>query len=139
MSLKLLKQSLDILDETSSNNEKATQKTAKTVPRNAHLSKSKRKQTNNEQHQTLMSITKEKKNIEDVRKELQPDQNKTNTNLKRLLALSQNTITPNDANKIIKRNNKGKTIKTAKKPKVLKSIFTEEDFLAFEREYFPTS
>ncbi|XP_014089365.1 active regulator of SIRT1 [Bactrocera oleae] len=139
MSLKLLKQSLDILDETPSNNEKCKQKTAKTVAKNAHLSKSNRKHTNNQQHHTLEYITKEKKNIEDVRKELLPDKNKTNINLKRLLALSQNTITPNDANKIIKRNNKGKTIKTAKKPKVLKSIFTEEDFLAFEKEYFPTS
>uniref|UniRef100_A0A0A1X6E4 Active regulator of SIRT1 n=1 Tax=Zeugodacus cucurbitae TaxID=28588 RepID=A0A0A1X6E4_ZEUCU len=136
MSLKLLKQSLDILDETPTRNEKATHKN---FAKNGHPIKSNRKETSNQKSNSLKPITKAKKNIEDVRKELLPDKNKTNTNLKRLLALSQNTITPNDANKIIKRNNKGKPMKKPKKPKVLKSIFTEEDFLAFEKEYFPTS
>lgn len=74
--------------------------THKQLPKNDHLSKSNRKDSSNKKINSLKPITKEKKNIEDVRKELLPDKNKTNINLKRLLALSQNTITPNDANKV---------------------------------------
>ncbi|XP_067625611.1 active regulator of SIRT1-like [Eurosta solidaginis] len=134
MSLKLLKQSLDILDETPKENQATRSK--------ANLSRD-RKSGGKNKYTDFKDLTinrrfKQKRNIEDLRKEMLPDKKKSNINLKRLLALSQNTVTANDAEKILNRNNKGKTFKKPKKAKEPKSIFTEEDFLAFEREYFVT-
>ncbi|XP_004521528.1 active regulator of SIRT1 [Ceratitis capitata] len=138
MSLKLLKQSLEILDETAHIDKTAKHHKEQTLAKKHHqpgwkVAKEQRS------HQSNSLATKQKRNIEEVRKELKPDKTKTDINLKRLLALSQNTITPAAATKILKRTKKDDKLKKPKKPKELKSIFTEEDFLAFEKEYFPTS
>ncbi|XP_054743506.1 active regulator of SIRT1-like [Anastrepha obliqua] len=138
MSLKLLKRSLDILEEDATTDKKSAVK-PKSLAKDGRINKPGGKMPTEHKNLSLKFNNKEKRNIEHIRKEILPDQNKTNLNLKRLLALSQNTIATNDAKKILKRNNKSATIKAPKKRKAVKSIFTEEDFLAFEREYFPTN
>ncbi|XP_017464758.1 PREDICTED: active regulator of SIRT1-like isoform X2 [Rhagoletis zephyria] len=115
----------------------STQNKAKPLSKIGSVSSSHKNEARNHKNLAFKTASKkDKKNIEDLRKEFLPDQNKTNLNLKRLLALSQNSIDANVAKKIIQRSKKGTAVKMPKKKKVQESIFTEEDFLAFEKEYF---
>ncbi|XP_073822017.1 uncharacterized protein [Musca autumnalis] len=126
MSLKLLKQSVDIVE---SELQEPKSKKNKKVSVKKHDASSRVKVEENQFKQY-------KKNIQDVRSELKTKDKKSEENIKRLLALSMNTINIKDAEKIVQRAHKGRYVKKIIPKVEQESIFTEEDFRKFEEEYF---
>ncbi|KAI8119395.1 hypothetical protein FF38_09928 [Lucilia cuprina] len=129
MSLKLLKQSVDIIEEDLKHTK--TKKGKQT----SNTNNKKQKTLNNAISEEHFS-KKHKKNIQDVKQELKSSNKKTEENMKRLLALSMNTVKIKDAEKIVQRAHKGRYIEKIIPEVEQESIFTEEDFRKFEEEYF---
>ncbi|KAM7351579.1 uncharacterized protein ACRADG_004371 [Cochliomyia hominivorax] len=128
MSLKLLKQSVDIIEED------LKQTKSKKGKQISNVNNKKNKTLNN----TIIEHfnKKPKKNILDVKKELKSSNTKAEENIKRLLALSMNTVKVKDAEKIVQRAHKGRYVEKVIPDVEQESIFTEEDFRKFEEEYF---
>ncbi|XP_005178054.1 active regulator of SIRT1 [Musca domestica] len=122
MSLKLLKQSVDIVQE--------------------ELQGSKQNKTSGKRSGSYNIKAEDKKfkpykkNIQEVKSDLKTKDKKSEENIKRLLALSMNTINIKDAEKIVQRAHKGRYVKKIIPKVKQESIFTEEDFRKFEEEYF---
>ncbi|XP_075151555.1 uncharacterized protein LOC142225637 isoform X2 [Haematobia irritans] len=80
----------------------------------------------------------QRQNLQQVKSELISKDKKSEENIKRLLALSMNTINVKDAEKIVQRAHKGRYVNKVIPKVEQESIFTEEDFRKFEEEYFNT-
>ncbi|XP_013109630.1 active regulator of SIRT1-like [Stomoxys calcitrans] len=125
MSLKLLKQSVDIVEEEiNSINESKKRSCSRNT--NSSLKFVSEHQTR-KQH---------KKKLQGVRSQLISNDAKSEENIKRLLALSMNHINIKDAEKIVQRAHKGRYVDKIIPKVEQESIFTEEDFRKFEEEYF---
>ncbi|XP_065357387.1 active regulator of SIRT1-like [Calliphora vicina] len=129
MSLKLLKQSVDIIEEDLKQTK--TKKGKQTSNAN-----NKNYKTQNKTIAVEHFSKKHKKSIQDVKHELKSSNKKTEENIKRLLALSMNTVKAKDAEKIVQRAHKGRYVEKIIPKVKQESIFTEEDFRKFEEEYF---
>ncbi|XP_012346116.1 active regulator of SIRT1 [Apis florea] len=74
--------------------------------------------------------------VYETQKKLAAQKDSTDTNIQRLLILSNNRLDPNTTNKLLERALKKKYIPEVKKPKEPETtVFTEEDFKKFEKEY----
>uniref|UniRef100_A0A1B0FG88 Uncharacterized protein n=1 Tax=Glossina morsitans morsitans TaxID=37546 RepID=A0A1B0FG88_GLOMM len=136
MSAKLLKQAIEIVEEDLQPipNKKAKQSKEATDKRTRFKVQSKKQAIL--QKQTVSGKHGEKKNIFTIREELETNNKKTEENIKRLLALSMNSVKVKDAEKIVRRAHKGRYVEKTLPKIEQESIFTEEDFRAFEEEYF---
>uniref|UniRef100_A0A1B0A4R6 Uncharacterized protein n=1 Tax=Glossina pallidipes TaxID=7398 RepID=A0A1B0A4R6_GLOPL len=136
MSAKLLKQAIEIVEEDLQPipNKKAKQLKETTDKRTRFKIQNKRQAIL--QKQTVSGKHGEKKNIVTIREELKTNNKKAEENIKRLLALSMNSVKVKDAERIVRRAHKGRYVEKTLPKIEQESIFTEEDFRAFEEEYF---
>ncbi|KAG8296477.1 hypothetical protein J6590_056036 [Homalodisca vitripennis] len=76
----------------------------------------------------------EQQRTEQVRRQYKRQQDRTEDNLRRLNALSRNRVSKDTTTSIVKRAKRSK-----EEPEIVKpeegTVFTEEDFVMFEREY----
>ncbi|KAL9930839.1 uncharacterized protein ACN427_000117 isoform 1-T2 [Glossina fuscipes fuscipes] len=136
MSAKLLKQAIEIVEEDLQPipNKKAKQSKEATDARTRFKVHGKKHVTL--QKQIVSGKHGEKKNIVAIREELKTNNKKAEENIKRLLALSMNSVKVKDAEKIVRHAHKGRYVENTLPNIEQESIFTEEDFRAFEEEYF---
>uniref|UniRef100_A0A1A9W5D4 Uncharacterized protein n=1 Tax=Glossina brevipalpis TaxID=37001 RepID=A0A1A9W5D4_9MUSC len=138
MSTKLLKQSIEILEEDlqQASNKKVRQSEDLKDKGNCSKFQSKKELTLNNTFKNKHGKQREKKNILVIREELKTSNKRAEENVKRLLALSMNAVKVKDADKIVQRAHEGRYVGKIPPKVEQESIFTEEDFRAFEKEYF---
>ncbi|XP_037960887.1 uncharacterized protein LOC119689991 [Teleopsis dalmanni] len=139
MSLELLKLSMDIVEDglTTTSNKNVKQKGQKhhagsEVQGYSKLALKKKKSIVNNSNVNTKPL---KQNVQEIRKELELNNNKTDENIKRLLALSKNQVDKDVANKIMKNVHKRHVEEVPKEEEPQDSIFTEEEFSDFARIY----
>lgn len=128
MSTSLVKKSLQLFGTTeSSNADKCTKQPEKVLIKSKSIAKKKSRKG------ALDVRTSMIEKVERIRKQVKEKYDFTEKNLYLLKSLSSHAVDEKDASKIFKRARKEEEVEIVKPEE--KTVFTEEDFQMFEREY----
>ncbi|XP_075225660.1 uncharacterized protein LOC142326823 [Lycorma delicatula] len=135
MSISLVKKSLQLLESTEirgNRNKRSYKDSSKSEKLSVKKSNSdskvcKRNTQESNFVKTLKKIQKEYKR--------EKDKDKTELNLQKLKTLNENLIENKKVTEFFKRASKNREVKIVEKEEEQSTVFTEEDFAKFEREY----
>uniref|UniRef100_A0A0K8TRU5 Uncharacterized protein n=1 Tax=Tabanus bromius TaxID=304241 RepID=A0A0K8TRU5_TABBR len=146
MSLSLLKRSLQIVEEDLPGEKKKKKNKTKTsgkesilnlIPQNQRLKATSHEKGKKFEIEAIAQT--EKFTLKDAKRAIEESSNRSQRNLDKLLRLSSRPVDTETIEQVVKHAHKGRDLKAEKDDQTKDnetSVFTAEDFEAFEKEYF---